>query len=116
MNSIRVNKQELLIVLKKNRENHLTEFEKAAQGYRAFVTAELEKRLESLKNGKRISLHFSLQEPFNQTKDYDRVIRMLEMDKNDTIELSEHDFATYVEDDWSWKNQFVTSNALYNNN
>jgi hypothetical protein len=52
-------------------------------------------------------------EPVDQTREYNKVIRMLEMSTEDVIELQEHEFSQYVLDDWGWKGQFLASNSAY---
>ena len=54
-----------------------------------------------------------LQEPQDQTADYDRAIRMMEMSEDEIIEISELDFECYVLDNWAWKKNFLISNMGY---
>jgi hypothetical protein len=49
----------------------------------------------------------------DQTKDYDRVIRMLEMTVDEIITIGAVEFQQYVMDDWTWKEQFTASNSAY---
>jgi hypothetical protein len=49
----------------------------------------------------------------NQTKDYDRVLKMLDMTTDEVVVLSEDDFAQYVMDEWQWKEQFSQINSTY---
>jgi hypothetical protein len=51
--------------------------------------------------------------PEDHTRDYDRVIAMLERHQGEAIDLLEDDFAMYVQDDWAWKAQFLASNSGY---
>lgn len=113
MNSVTVNKVELIETLKENRSKHREIFESAQRGYRDLVIWHLDNNLKDARDGKEIRTRVNLQAPIDQTSDYDRVIRMLEMSVDTEIELSEHDFAQYVLDDWSWKNQFITVNTSY---
>lgn len=113
MDSIKVKKSELLEKLKVNRDAHKDIFDRACEGYRKMAIDLLEQMLSEAKAGKVIRRKVELQEPINQTKDYNRAIAMLEMAQDDIIELSEHDFAQYVLDDWSWKDQFTTTNSRY---
>lgn len=69
--------------------------------------------LDEAKAGKQIRRSLALVEPQDQTRDYDRAIRMMEMSQDEVVELEEHDFAQYVLDDWSWKRQFLLSNSNY---
>lgn len=113
MNDIKVKKSELLDVLKKNRKQHRQIFLEATEGYRKAAIAELDSMLADAKDGRKIRRSLSLTEPQDQTRDYDRAIRMMEMSQDDIIELDESDFAQYVLDDWSWKRQFLFSNSAY---
>ena len=113
MESVKVGREELLKTLKTNRDNHRKIFEEALEGYREEAIKELEGAIADAKSGKKIRRNLTLVEPMDQTKDYDRVIRMLEMSKDAIIEISEQDFACYVLDDWRWKDQFTASNTRY---
>ena len=109
----RINREKLLEILKKNRETHRTTFEKAQVGYRAAVIEELEKSLADARSNKRIRRIIELIEPLDETKSYDKIIRMLELSVDDVITLDERDFGRYVMDEWEWSDQFSTSNAAY---
>jgi hypothetical protein len=115
MDSIKVKKSELLDKLKTNHNAHKDVFEKALEGYRKMVIEHLETMLAEARSGKKIRRTVELKEPVNQTKDYTRVIAMLEMSQDDIIELSELDFQQYVLDDWAWKAQFSLTNSAYTN-
>ena len=113
MNAITVKKEELLKVLRENREKHRTIFLEAQDGYRTAAIAELDAILAEARAGKKIRRQVTLIEPMDQTRDYDRAIRMLEMAVTDEIVLEEHDFQCFVLDEWTWKKQFNTSNWNY---
>jgi hypothetical protein len=113
MRTVRLKRIELLEKVKGNRDNHRAVFEKALEGYRKAVVRELEKMLEEAKKGLRIRREVRLVEPMDQTRDYDRIIKMLEMSTDDVIELDEKGFSQYVMDDWSWKANFLESTNPY---
>lgn len=113
MEAINVKRDELLTVLKANRENHRKIFLEAQEGYRAMAITELDSWLAEAKAGKRIRRALTLIEPVDQTKEYDRAVRMLEMSVDERVLLSEHDFQCYVMDEWHWKQQFNSSNIGY---
>lgn len=108
--SVPVRKEELLKKLKENRLNHRSIFEEACEKYREAAIRELDNMLSDAKANKKIRKVLALEEPQDHTKDYDRVIVMLEMCTKDEITISEEEFTKYVMDDWTWKHQF-TSNA-----
>lgn len=108
-----VKRTELLAVLRKNREAHRGIFLKACEGYKAKAIKELEGMLDDARKGYRFARFLSLPEPVDQTREYDRAIRAMEMDVREEIELSGQEFAQYVMDDWGWKQTFTETNAPY---
>lgn len=113
MQSVNLKRDILLGKIKSNREAHRAIFEEATIGYRKAVIAELDSMIADAKAGKRIRHSINLIEPMDQTKEYDRVISMLEMSIDESVELEQHEFAQYVLDDWHWKGQFMASNMHY---
>lgn len=113
MREVVVKTDELLDIIRTNRDLHKTIFEEAIVGYRDRVIKELDRRLEDVKAGKPISLTFRLAEPEDHTIDYDRVIKMLEMEVNEEVEIDAASFTQYVMDDWSWKRAWVENSSLY---
>lgn len=113
MQSVKVDKVELLNILKANRSTHFVAFQKAFEGYRQECIRILEKNLESLRTNKNVVVHFYEQAPQDQTKNYDIVIKMLEMSVDSEVELSIQEFQNYVNDEWNWKQAWTTSNSKY---
>lgn len=115
MQNVIIKKTELLKAIKENRSRHRREFEKALEDYHVSIVGILEDRLRDARDardGKKVEHNIKLNIPQDQTKDYDRAIRMIEMDVRKVIELAEHDFQCLVQDDWQWKDQFSLSNSL----
>ena len=113
MQRVRLKKDKLLDKVRANRSEHREIFEEALEGYRKEVVRLLEERLADAKQGKRFDHFIALVEPMDQTKEYDRIITMLEMSADEYVELSQSEFAQYVMDDWGWMDQFINSNASY---
>lgn len=112
MHSI-IKRDKLLEELKKNREEHTSIFLEAVEGYRKEALELLEENIEMVKAGKIINLQIMLPVPEDHTIDYDRVIKMIELDVRDEIELEEFEFSQYVMDDWAWKRQWVETVSNY---
>lgn len=110
---IMVSKDELLEVLKTNREKHRGLYEKAWAGYCKLTEEELVEKLARIKKGRRIDPFFGNQPPVDHTNDYGDVIDMLGMALDDKIELTQQQFKQYVKDDWGWKREWTTSNTKY---
>lgn len=108
-----VQRLNLLNIVKKNREQHKAVVEEATENYRSAAIAELKQAIADAKSGKRIWRASSLRPPMNQTADYDRAIRMLEMNTLDVVELEESEFSQLVLGKWNWAGQFTASNSRY---
>ena len=113
MHKVVVKKDEALVILRKNREAHRGIFLEAVDGYKKQAVQMLEKHIDNIKKGKVARVSVSLPQPADYTKEYDRVIKMLEMSIDDTVELDDVAFGQYIMDDWNWKLQFLTSNSAY---
>jgi hypothetical protein len=123
MRKVKVKRDELLERVKTNRENHIAEYEEAVIGYKEKAKLEIEKamgrlakRVDELEEGEVLilsSVHFNLEVPRNHEKDYDQVIQMLEMSVDDELEIMTDEFACYVMDDWTWKEDFVNVSNQY---
>lgn len=111
MEVVKVKRDELLKKVKDNRANHRQIFEDGQEVYRERVVAELDTMLADAKNGRKIRRMISLPEPEDHTRDYDRIITMLEMSVDSEIELEEHDFSRYVMDQWEWNASFQSTVA-----
>lgn len=110
-----VDKDKLVTIVQNNRDNHRNLFEEAVEGYQKRARNELDKFINRLVGGDpvRISVHMS--PPEDHTDDYNRALRMLELDTRSEIELDEEDAAQFLMDDWGWTNNFAesyTSNTL----
>lgn len=113
MQEITVNKEELLAKLRENRAKHRTVFEAALAGWRDEALARLEEKVAALKAGRFPEIKLLVTMPQDHTKDYDRIIMMVEMHTSSTFRLSEYDFQSYVMDDWDWKRQFIKTSSTY---
>lgn len=110
---VTVNKEVLLEHIRTNRNGHRDMFLKAIEGYRAAVIKELEMSLALAKEGKSFRRVIELEEPRDHTKDYDRIIKMLELSLSKEIEITEDQFQMYVMDEWGWKDQFISTASSY---
>ncbi len=77
------------------------------------MVAELETMLGDAKAGRRIRRSVQLPEPRDHTRDYDRVILMLELAETERITLSEQEFSCFVLDEWGWRSDFLSTSAPY---
>jgi len=108
-----VDKDQLLDTLKDNRDTHRTAFMAAMDKFRTLAIERFEENIEEIKRGGPVRTFLELPVPEEHTKDYDRAIMMLEWDKGTEVELSEVEFAQYVEDDWGWQQSFASNTMSY---
>lgn len=113
LSSVRVSRDELLKKVRENRDGHRVIFEEALEGWHTTVTEALASMLKDARAGKKYTPYFSIPEPQDHTREYDRVIGMLEMSKDEELVLSASDFAMYAQDDFGWKNDFLTTASNY---
>jgi hypothetical protein len=112
---VTVKKYELVETMKKNREEHRARFLKAQEAYRIEAIKVLDRTLADAREGKPFILTavIGLTVPHEHTKDYDTVLRMLEMSVDDQVVISRKQFQEYVLDDWGWKGDFDRVSSTY---
>lgn len=113
MRPVKVNKQELLKSLKKNREAHHGIFLEALEGYRKEAIKVFSENLDKVKNGEPFPHYVNLVQPIDHTADYDVAIGLLEFGLDNTVDLDEESYRHFVLDDWDWKQQFLSTNSYY---
>jgi len=116
--TVTVKKDELLAEIRKNRAKHQEIYEDAKAGYFDAVIDMLEDKVDlAREESSDLNLYEinTLVYPVNHTKDYDRVIRMLEMSTADDVTISETQFSNYVLDEWAWKQEFISTSSNYTN-
>lgn len=123
MRQVKVKTDELLRQVRVNLVAHQSKYEEAVKGYKDQAIAtindcmkELRKRVEKLKGGEKVNLtmiHFDLQVPENHERDYNRVIRMLEMSVDEEVTLEAREFDQFVNDQWEWKREWENVTSSY---
>lgn len=110
---ITVKKSELLKTLKTNLETHKKDYKEAVEGFKKTAQEKLEEHLNILKTEGKVILTIGLVVPEEYSKEYERIIRMLEMSTAEEITISETQFSQYVMDEWNWKRNFSVSSQMY---
>ncbi len=110
---ITVSKDELLQKLRANRTRHSEVAKAALEGYKDEALALLTRHADAFSAGKAPDLSIRLARPTDHTRDYTRVIGMLEMHQGDVFDLDEDSYRKYVDDDWNWKREFLKMSSHY---
>lgn len=113
MQTLEFDRDTVISRLTANRDAHRQIFEEAIAGYREAVIRELDRSLADARSGRKIRTYIELVEPVDRTGDYDAIIDMLESTTETVIQLSPTEFRQYMRDEWSWREQFIVSNAQY---
>jgi len=110
LSETRIEKNNLLKVLQENLVKHRIEFERAQSDYWEALEVYHENRLTSAKKKQNGAGLPEPVQPESHEKEYQKVIRQLELSVDDKVSLNDQQFQTYVMDDWYWKNTFALNN------
>lgn len=116
MNAIKMNRLELLEIVRANKLTHVAQYAEAVEDYKSLV---LQVSTGNLKLAKTASLDEfkkmkrTPEAPNSYEDSYKRAIRMLELSVEDIIEVEEDVFNQLVLDEWSWKRGFTASTVAY---
>lgn len=116
MKNLKFTKEFVLVSLKTNRAEHSKIYNEAMAKYKDDALAQLNLTMKKINAGEKFQLWFKLHEPVQHLKEYDRAISMLENSiEADHVELTPEEYSQYIQDDWQWQHDFLTSNSIYSN-
>jgi hypothetical protein len=123
MKKVRLNTRQLLGIVKDNRNKHMAAYDEAVIDHKASVIKTTEENLKIANQNYQIAESYDLTKmqafkailpaPKHYEKEYNRAIRMLELEVEKEIELEEAIFNQLVMDEWQWKDSFIGTNSLY---
>lgn len=115
MHSVKMDRKELLAIVKENKEKHIAEHIESIEGYKQAVVKVCKHNLKMANTGDVEKFNFAHmpRKPQTYEDSYTRAIRMLELSVDETIEVEEHVFNQLVLDEWAWKHDFATVAAMY---
>lgn len=116
MNSINIDRQELLELVLANKTTHVAEFQESVKDYKAAVLQIARDNLALAKTGKLdeiAKVKAMPPKPISYEAEYNRAVRMLELSVDSVIELEQDVFNQLVLDEWDWKHTFVTNSMFY---
>lgn len=119
---VSVEKNKLIAILEKNRDEHLKLYKEAHKVWRRQVSdAYDEAAVRAREAAKAWSAYFegddnkpkmvplndalSLQEPVSHVDEYDRALGMLKLPTGETLTLDMASYRSYVDDEWDWSRQ-----------
>ena len=116
MRRVKVKKDELLEILRKNKETHVVDFDESVADFKDAVVKIAKDNLELVETGDLGSISKTQsfpRAPKSYESDYSKSIHMLELSVEDEIELEDDEFAQLVLDEWDWKRNFTSSKEMY---
>jgi hypothetical protein len=115
MNTVTVNKEDLIAILTTNRDKHLAEYTEAYEGYKLLAIKALEERLELIKSGEKFNVYFGdiTAIPENHVDDYQNVIDMLSICSDTSVQITMEDYQKYYKNNWAWVHSWALSNKMY---
>ena len=115
MHSINMNREELLAIVRENKEKHITDYNESVEDYKNAVVkiAELNVKIANSGNINEMTFKSFPIAPNSYVNEYVKAIRMLELSVDDVIEVEEDVFNQLVLDEWAWKKSFMLSASTY---
>lgn len=116
MRSVKLNRDELLGIVRQNKDKHVKEYAEAVEDYKAAVIRIAKANLKLANTGdldKIAKMQSVPGQPVSYEDSYNRSIRMLELSVDEVIELQEDVFNQLVLDEWTWKRSFTAMGATY---
>jgi hypothetical protein len=110
--TISVNKAKLIEQIKKNKENHIVEYDKAVIAYKEEALKQLNEQIKKVEEGS-LNAKLNLITPINNAVNYDKIIEMFEWEVNEVVELEQNEFNEYVQDETEFAVQAKFSNTMY---
>jgi len=105
---------ELLKTLKANLKDHKKIIKEAKIGFKKALVIELKEMLAKAKAGEDFQRHIKATPPGDNSRDYERTIKMLEMTTDEELDLTGDQFECYVMDRWDWQDAFLNTCSGYN--
>lgn len=117
MDFIKVNRESLLEILKKNEAKHTDDFKEAMKVWTKKATKALAKAAKEAQDHGVIDVNplAALPKPTNFVESYKDAIVRVEMDTREELELDDREFSAWIQDNWTWRGAFAASTSLYNN-
>ena len=116
MRTTKIDKQELLGLVRANLAKHLKDYAEAVSDYKLAAVTLAKANLELAETSdldKIAEIKSMPSAPASYETEYNRAIRKLELSVDTVIEVDETTFNQLVLDEWNWKQQFIFSNAMY---
>jgi predicted nucleotidyltransferase len=114
MNTVLVNKTDVIATLTNNRDAHKAIFAEANANYRDKVVNAMRQRADDIEAGSDISVYFDLPQPEDHTDDYEEALETLKWEQRDQLELARNaEFQSWMLNKWHWERSFASNTTSY---
>lgn len=116
METIKVNRVDLIAKIETNREKHEAEFNQAVEVWVKKATKALAKAAKKAEEKGWIDTDVlaGLPKPQSYLQSYEDALARLNMDVREEIELEDREFSAWVQDNWVWRGAFHANTSMYN--
>ena len=112
---IKVNKQQLIETIKKNKQLHIKEYKQAVIAFKKEALKQIAKLEKAVKAGNTEGIRLDLTTPQYRASDYDKLVLMFTWDLEKEVELSQGEFNQYIHDEFDFAIAAKMSNTYYSN-
>jgi hypothetical protein len=110
--TIKMKKADVIKALKKNKDNHIKEYDKAVDGFKVKAQKLLQTEMKKINKGS-LSLYVTLAKPISREDYFTNIIGMFTADVNQELELSMSEYNEYVLDQGNAAITASASNSMY---
>jgi hypothetical protein len=110
--TLKVEKADLIVKIKENKENHIKEYAKAVVAYKKEAERQLMLEVARVQEGA-LDVKLDLITPIDNSDNYDSIIEMFEWEVQDVVELEQDEFKEYVQDKTDFAVRAKMSNSAY---
>jgi hypothetical protein len=112
MDSVKINRDDLLKIVRENKEKHIKEYKEAEEEFKTAALNIINENIELINKGN-FKIKTLPTTPVSYESNYNKAIRMLELSVDTVIEIDQYEFSKLVLDEWEWKQSFDIMNSTY---
>jgi hypothetical protein len=108
-----IDRKKLLAIVIDNKEKHLKDYKEAVLDRAMMFLNTMKATLKEQKKTGKIPENLYFPSVHLKVDEYDKIIRKLELEEQDTVFLEDDQFEKFVMDNWNWKANFLSNSIMY---
>tara|TARA_R110000772_G_scaffold9601_1_gene31408 strand:+ start:740 stop:1096 length:357 start_codon:yes stop_codon:yes gene_type:complete len=109
---VKVSVKKLIGKIEENKNNHIKSYKKAVKAYKREALEQLKKLKKEATDGS-LDLKLNLVTPIDNTEKYNKLIETFEWEEEEFVELEQHEFNEFVQDETQFARDAMFSNTFY---